>query len=208
MRISSDLEWIRRFEESDLIGLEERDNSQADPVCDVLFFGSSSIRLWESLAEDMAPLKVVNRGYGGATVRDIMYNYERVFSAYQPRKLVFYCDNEISGGDKDVTVGENYDLYRILFNRIREDYPEVPLYFLSAKYSRTRAGLREQQRMVNWLMREYALHTPGIFFVDVTTPLLLEDGEVNDQLYLEDRLHITREGYRKWTAVLKPLLLE
>ena len=36
----------------------------------LLFIGSSSIRRWVSLAEDMAPYPSINRGYGGAHYYD------------------------------------------------------------------------------------------------------------------------------------------
>ncbi len=207
VRIETDMEWIRRFE-ADIEKFRQRDRAVTDFSCDVLFFGSSSIRLWSTLAEDMAPLNVVNRGYGGASVRDILYNYQDILSAYTPKKIVFYCDNDISGGDHDVTVGELYDLYRILFDQLRRDYPGVPVYFLSGKYSRARTALRSTQQLVNELVRVYAGKSDLVTYVDVTSLLLKEDGEVDDRLYLDDNLHITHEGYLRWTSVLKPLLLE
>ena len=69
---ADDMEWILRYDRSDVEELRERAKTE-DKECDVLFFGSSSIRLWKSLAEDMAPLKVVNRGYGGAMMRDLFH---------------------------------------------------------------------------------------------------------------------------------------
>lgn len=207
VKIETDMEWIRRFE-ADMEKFRQHDRSVTDFSCDVLFFGSSSIRLWSTLAEDMAPLKVVNRGYGGASVRDLLYNYHDVLSAYSPKKIVFYCDNDISGGDHDVTVGELYDLYRILFDQLRRDYLDVPVFFLSGKYSHARKALRSTQQLVNELVRMYAEKSDQVTYVEVASLLLKENGEVDSTLFLDDNLHITHEGYLRWTAVLKPLLLE
>ena len=46
----------------------EVDASTPPQSCAYLFVGSSSIRFWKSLAEDMAPYPTINRGFGGALV--------------------------------------------------------------------------------------------------------------------------------------------
>ena len=84
-----EMDWVLRYDQNDVEELRQRALTD-EKECDVLFFGSSSIRLWKSLQEDMAPLKVVNRGYGGAQLRDIHYNYETVLADYRPRAFVFY----------------------------------------------------------------------------------------------------------------------
>ncbi|MCD8176061.1 MAG: GDSL-type esterase/lipase family protein [Tannerellaceae bacterium] len=207
VHIEVDKDWVQRHE-ADIENFRRQDSEVTDFHCDVLFFGSSSIRLWKTLEEDMSPLRVLNRGYGGSTVRDILYNYRDIFSDYKPSQIVFYCDNDINGGRHDVTIGELYDLYRILFDRLNHDYPGVPVYFLSDKHSRSRANLRETQQIVNNLIRTYAETSKQLVYIDVTTPLLQPDREINDSLYLDDKLHITREAYQLWTNIIKPYLLE
>ena len=110
-----DMEWILRYEDKHIKTLRERAVSEPSD-CDVMFFGSSSIRLWKSLKEDFAPLTVVNRGYGGATLRDLHYNYNTVMAHYKPKAFVFYCDNDLrTKPEIDITVGELFDLVRLLF---------------------------------------------------------------------------------------------
>lgn len=203
--LSDDLEWYRRYE-SEIQGLRDRDKEVADFHCDALFVGSSSIRMWKTLKEDFPMLNVVNRGYGGATIRDILYNYSSVFSKYQPRNIVFYCDNDISGGNNkhDITAGEWYDLYRTFFQQVHADYPDAKIYALSIKYSGNRAKIRDTQRLVNALLKEYCDQQSWLTYVDVTSTLLLPDGTPDNSLFLQDQLHITRQGYTLWTnAILK-----
>lgn len=206
---SSDMEWIRRYEQTDIAVLKERAATEAKE-CDVLFFGSSSIRRWTSLQEDMAPLRVVNRGYGGATLRDLHYNYATVMDTYRPKAFVLYCDNDIksSKGANNLHVGELFDHYRLLLDRLAKDYPGVPVYGLSMKFSERRATVRAQQQTFNALMTDYSLHRPGFYFVDVNTPLLNDDGSVNESLFDKDRLHVNEKGYALWVEVLKPLLMQ
>lgn len=202
-----EMDWVLRYDQSDVEELRQRALTD-EKECDVLFFGSSSIRLWKSLQEDMAPLKVVNRGYGGAQLRDIHYNYETVLADYRPRAFVFYCDNDLGGFGRDLYPTQLFDLYRLLVERLKSDYPDCPIYILSIKFNENRARMREEHRLFNALMADYAEYTDGVTFVDVNTPLLNEDGSVNNGYFEQDLLHVNREGYAIWTSVLKPMLIE
>ena len=173
----ADMEWILRYEDQ-LQELDARAETEPKDV-DVVFFGSSSIRFWKGLAEMMAPLSVVNRGYGGASIRDIHYNYDRIMADY-----------------------------RMLFLRLDKDYPGIPVYFLSWKYSELRAGLRDKQKLVNDIMKDFAESSRQVTFVDVNSLLVNEDGTIKAELFESDNLHINTEGYLLWTSMLKPHLLE
>lgn len=208
INIKSQTEWLKRYS-SDMEGFRLKDNSVKDFNCDVLFVGSSSIRLWPELMYSMSPLKVVNRGYGGATMRDLFFNYETVFSSYMPRTIVFYCDNDICGWKEgDLTVGEVFDLYRVFLNKVHKNYPKASIYFLSIKHSESRANLRDKQRALNILMQEFAKLTPFLTYLDVCSPLLDDKGNVRPELYQGDKLHLNKEGYSIWVKILKPILLE
>lgn len=198
------VEWVLRYDKNDVEELRQRAATE-DKECDVLFFGSSSIRLWKSLQEDMAPLKVVNRGYGGAMLRDIHYNYETVLAEYRPKAFVFYCDNDL-GGFRDLQPTQLFDLYRLLVERLKADYPDCPIYILSIKFNENRVAKREDHRLFNTLMEDYAKWADGVTFVDVNSPLLRADGSVDNGYFESDLLHVNRKGYAVWTSVLKPML--
>lgn len=204
---ADDMEWVLRYDKSDVEELRERAKTE-DKECDVLFFGSSSIRLWKSLAEDMAPLKVVNRGYGGAMMRDVHYNYSTVLADYEPKAFAFYCDNDLGGFGHDLYPTELFDLYRLLVERLKSDYPDKPIFILSIKFNENRAAKREEHRLFNAIMADYAAHTEGVTFVDVNTPILSADGSVDNGYFEDDKLHVNRKGYAVWASVLRPLLME
>jgi lysophospholipase L1-like esterase len=207
VRKESDMKWITRYSDQ-IEALEGKAAVDSISDIDVMFFGSSSIRLWKGLEEMMSPLRVVNRGYGGATIRDIHYNYPILMAQYKPKAFVVFCDNDIAGNANDLTTGEVLDHYRLLFQRLDKDYPGTPVFFLSWKYSELRAGLRDKQRIVNHLIEEYADKSEQVTFVDVNSLLLDKDGNVNSSLFEKDNLHINRDGYLLWTSVLKPKLME
>ena len=202
-----DAGWLHRYA-ADVEELAAKAAADQRKDIDVVFFGSSSIRLWSGLEEMMAPLSVVNRGYGGATVRDILVNYDKLMAHYSPKAFVVFCDNDICGNEVDLTVSGVLDYYRLLFNRLDQDYPGVPVFFLSWKYSGLRAFMRDTQKLVNDVMADYASSSNQVTFVDVNATLLQPDGDINQSLFESDNLHINRDGYLLWTSVLKPLLLE
>ena len=202
-----DAGWLHRYA-ADVEELAAKAATDTRREIDVLFFGSSSIRLWKGLEEMMAPLSVVNRGYGGATVRDILVNYDKLMADYSPKAFVIFCDNDICGNEVDLTVSGVLDHYRLLFNRLGQDYPGVPVFFLSWKYSGLRAFMRDTQKLVNDVMADYASSSDQVVFVDVNATLLQSDGDIDPALFESDNLHINRDGYLLWTSVLKPHLLE
>lgn len=161
-----DAGWLHRYA-ADVEELAAKAAADPRKDIDVLFFGSSSIRLWNGLEEMMTPLSVVNRGYGGATVRDILVNYDKLMAHYNPKAFVVFCDNDICGNEVDLTVSGVLDHYRLLFNRLDQDYPGVPVFFLSWKYSGLRAFMRDTQKLVNDVMADYASSSEQVTFVYV-----------------------------------------
>ena len=78
---------------------EQRDKTSPPKPGSIVFTGSSSITYWESLASDMKPLEVVNRGFGGSEFSDLDEYAKRIVVAYKPKAVVVYeGDNDLSQG--------------------------------------------------------------------------------------------------------------
>ncbi len=206
--IKADTNWLHRYDD-DVETLAYISDNDTDTVCDALFVGSSSIRLWHNLVEAMKPLKVKNRGYGGAMMRDLMINYHQVMAHYRPKVIVLYCDNDICGWKEgDLSVEEVFGLYKTFIDKIHNDYPETEIFFLSIKHSLSRENLREQQHNLNEMMAQYASLDSGLTYVDVTSALLDNHGKIKDALFMNDHLHLNPKGYDLWNNILKPLLIK
>ena len=52
--------------ENEIVKLEKLDSSQDYTKNQILFIGSSSIRLWKSIKKDLKPYQIIKRAYGGA----------------------------------------------------------------------------------------------------------------------------------------------
>lgn len=185
---------IRKFEESD------RRNPPAEGA--VLFIGSSSVRLWQSLAEDFPGTKVINRGFGGSEIADSTFYVERIVAPYRPEMVVLYAgDNDLANGKTPRQVFEDYKAF---VGRVRRKLPAAKIAFISVKPSPARASLLRSQREANGLIKEYASRDKRLIYIDVFTPMLGGDGSPRPELFGPDGLHLNEEGYRLWKSVIAP----
>ena len=197
-------DWLHRYDK-EVAALGTPTPEEA--ACDVLLLGSSSIVLWNTVAEDLAPLKTVRRGYGGSTLRDQLVYFDRLTAGYHPKAVVIYCDNDLCGNADDLTPLQYCDLYRVFCGKLQEVFPEAQLYLLSIKYAPLQKNTWGKKAVANELLKEYAAQERGIHFVDVTTPMLDENGQARDEFFAGDALHLSPKGYAVWTSVLRPLLI-
>lgn len=198
--------WIKRYQKD--IDRYTKENLEAENLdCDVLIFGSSSINLWKTIYEDLAPMKVIRRSYGGAAIRDMLYNYDVIARGYNPKRIVLYVENDLGGGN-DVSVGKLYELFKVFTNRVKRDYPDVPFYIMSLKPSPLKEAHLKNQTIFNQLIQDIANDTEGTYYIDIASDMFTKDGKIRTDIFLEDRLHMNAKGYEIWTSILKPILQE
>ena len=186
---------IKKFEESDRQHPPEKGG--------VLFVGSSSIRMWESLPEDFPGVKVLNRGFGGSEIADSTYYAGRIIVPYRPRMIVLYAgDNDLANRRSPDRVS---DEFKEFVERVRRELPAVKIAFVSIKPSPARWSLVKQMKSANEKIRTYVGTQKGLLYIDVFTPML-RDGEVRKELFGADGLHMNRTGYKLWTSVVRPYL--
>ncbi len=201
------LKWIQRDAHA-VRTFEQQDASANNLSCDVLFVGSSSFRMWTTLEQDMAPLTVINRSYGGSCIRDILYYYDSIVKRFTPRKIILYVENDLSGSSADTSVGDAYDLFRLFAQKVQGDFPDVTLYIVSIKPSFAREKERTKTVMLNTLLKEYCENNDHLVFIDITRAMFDETGKLRDDLFLADRLHLNAKGYALWTGIIKPYLID
>jgi hypothetical protein len=194
------------FFESAIRAFEEADRERAPEAGGIIFVGSSSIRFWSTLDEDMAPLPVLNRGFGGAHFIHVVHNTPRIVLPYAPRAVVVYAgDNDIGAGTSvEGVVGG----YREFVRLMHEALPDTAIYYLSIKPSKLRWKLWPEMSEANAEIEAIAQSDPRLHYLDVASPLLDARGRPRDDVYLLDGLHMNAAGYAAWTAVVRPVLLE
>jgi hypothetical protein len=200
---SDETKWIQRFQ-NDIDRYVDENRQLETTSCDVLIFGSSSINLWKEIYTDLAPLKIIRRSYGGATIRDMIYNYDVIARGYDPRAIVMYVENDIA----DITVGDIYDLFRVFTKAIKRDYPDIPFYIMSLKPSPFRELQLKKILALNALLEDYASNTPGVYYIDITKQMYDANGKIRKDIFTDDLLHINQKGYKIWAEILKPILMQ
>lgn len=189
-------EEIARFEAAD----------RADPPRPggVVFVGSSSIRLWPTLAADFPGVYTLQRGFGGAELSDVVRYAPRIVVPYRPRLIVLYAgDNDLNAGKSATAVFREYHAFVEL---VRRSLPETRIAFIAIKPSGSRWALVDQMREANELIRRHTATDPRLLFVDVFTPMLGPDGKPRGELFVEDRLHLNAKGYALWREMLSPIV--
>lgn len=192
-------DWAR-----DMARFAAEDRAHPPPAHPVVFTGSSSIRMWSTLAADFPGIPVLNRGFGGSQLRDAVHYADALALQYQPRRILLYSgDNDIDAGRTPEQVLHDF---RAFVATVRKSQPHVAIDWLSIKPSPARITQLAAQRRANALVRDEIARMHGVRYIDVATPLLDAGGLPRRELFGPDGLHMNASGYALWRQVLAPLL--
>ena len=192
--------------EASIRSYEAQDHRQPPAAGRIVFTGSSSFTFWSTLEGDMAPLPVLNRGFGGARMQDVVHYADRIVLPYRPRAVVLFAGTNDITWPKPATAHQVYDGYLAFIQCVHSILPETPIYFvaITPTPARWRYWLIAQE--ANRLICGQTRSDPRLHFIDLTAHLLGPDGKPDRSLYRFDGLHPNRKGYARWTAVIKPAL--
>ena len=186
---------------------EAHDQFQPPPGNVIVFTGSSSITFWSTLERDMAPLPVINRGFGGSHMRDVIYYAARLVVAYRPRAAVLFAGTNDLAGSKPKTAQEVFDGYRAFVEVVQAALPVTPIYYIAITPTPSRWKYWPIVQETNRLIEAYTQTDPRLHFIDLTKTILGVDGKPDRGLFRIDRLHPNQKGYAVWTSIIKPILL-
>lgn len=195
-----------RFEEA-VRAFEAEDRAMMPPEGAIVVTGSSSIRRWHpTLKQDLAPLTVIPRGFGGSTMQDVEHFLERIVLAYEPRAVVIY-EGDNDTGAYGVPPAEIAGRLEAIVDRIHAALPAARVYVMSVKPSLARAAVWDKAQETNALYQALAAGNGLVSYIDVATPFLGADGKVLDDVFIEDGLHLNEKGTRIWAATIKAALM-
>lgn len=196
---------IQKWEKA-ITQLESRDTTETHPDDAILFVGSSSIRLWKDIADDMAPYHPIQRGYGGAKWSDVVIFADRLITPHQFRAVVFFVGNDITGGDDDRTPEEVVGLFAHVWERVRAHNPDAPVFYIAVTPTPLRWSAWPDARAANSAVREFCAPKDNTWFIGTESVYLDAQGQPRPELFIEDRLHLNRDGYIRWAAAIKSQL--
>lgn len=192
--------WLK---EIDL--LTQSDQAHPPAPGGIVFVGSSSIRLWQTLAADFPGQNVLNRGFGGSELADSVFYFDRLVAPYRPRIVVLYAgENDLAGGGRTPEqVVADFAQFRA---KLQAALPAARLIYISCKPSPSRASAWDKFRAANALIAAACAQDPRCAFVDVFPAMLDAQGAARPELFVGDRLHMNADGYAIWKKLLTPLL--
>ena len=172
----------------------------------ILFTGSSSIRMWKDPAKDFNNPKILNRGFGGSQIIDLIENFDQVILKYHPQKIVIYS------GDNDIQEGKSAEIvfgdFCTLYGMIKAKLPNAEVYYIAIKPSLNRWEKVLEMKKANTMINEYINIKSNAAFVDVFSPMIDFNGKPSEKWFMEDGLHMTEEGYKLWTKILSPYIVD
>lgn len=192
-----------RFQsEIDKFKADKTDYTKIDRL--VLFTGSSTIRMWTDLAADFPGINVLNRGFGGSHMSDLLYYADTLILQYKPSKVLIYeGDNDIAAGKspEEVLAGAAK-----LTDLIRKELPKTKIIFISAKPSIARWSIKDGFIRYNKLLKEFTESRKKVYFLDIWNIMLDESGNPHSDIWLDDGLHMNRKGYDIWRDAVRKIL--
>ncbi len=198
-----------RVWETDIAAFEAADQNQPPPQDAIVFIGSSSIRFWDTLSEDMQPLVAFGRGFGGAKIQDVSYYTDRIVRPYQPRAVVVYIGaNDFNDlfGNQVKTYEQGVRWYRVLMDRLKQAAPGKPIYFLALRPNQDNAQLGQLVEKINAFLATSAMEDDRLHFIDANAVFYDDSGKMDDQYMSWDTIHINDRGYKVWGTAIKQRL--
>jgi len=192
--------------EDDIQRLERLDRTRSYAAESILFVGSSSIRLWSAIEQDMAPYPVIQRGYGGAKFSDVAWYAERLIYPHRFRALVLFVANDIAGSPKDKSPQQVASLFARVVKTVRARYPDTPVFYIEVTPTPSRWAVWPQASRANRMIRRLCDSEPHLHFIATSDQFLDDNGLPRAELFREDRLHLNRDGYRLWSRIIKAAL--
>jgi lysophospholipase L1-like esterase len=174
----------------------------------ILFVGSSSFTKWTDVQDYFPAYPIINRGFGGSRLLDVIMYADDVIFPYHPKQIVIYCgENDLAYIDT-VSAQTVANRFTTLFDIVRSVWDSVPIAFVSIKPSPSREKLMPKMVQANRLVKKFLATKKNTVFIDVYSKMLTADGKLMPEIYVEDELHMNAKGYAIWQKAIEPYLMK
>jgi lysophospholipase L1-like esterase len=190
--------------EKEISAYEASDRTNPPPKGGIVFIGSSTIRLWKTLALDFPDHKVINRGFGGSEIADSTHFAERIIFPYEPKQVFLRAGgNDIHNGRLPDEVAADFaEFVRVVHAKL----PKAEIVYIPVSPAPSRWGENDKYRALNKKIRKIALNSPRCTYIDCYDVSLTPDGKARPELFVADQLHFNADGYKLLTERVRPYL--
>ena len=202
-----------QFEE-EVSFLEALDVEEKAGEKDILFIGSSSIRLWDNINEDLYPYNAVKRGYGGAHYYDLIHFSERLVQNHSPKAILIFVANDITGSNDpidligDLSPSEVKRLFSYNYKLIRNIHKYIPILLIETTPTPKRWKVWNKILQANKKLERFCKQEPNLYFISTRNKFIGENGVPIKSFFLPDELHLNIDGYILWSNIIKSKLAE
>lgn len=180
----------------------------------LLFIGSSSIKRWDTIEEDMFPYSIVKRGYGGAHYYDLIHYVERLIKNKEKAKaIILFVANDITGSSSkvklhsDLTPYEIKNLFKAITQKIHKNLSDdMPIYIIETTPTPSRFRVWDQIAITNELIQSYTETKSNLHFISTRDAFLNRRGFPKGKYFVKDSLHLSKAGYDLWGGIIKKTL--
>jgi lysophospholipase L1-like esterase len=184
------------------------DSIHFPPKHEILFVGSSSFHFWTDVQDYFPTHPIINRGFGGSTIPDVIRYANDIIFPYEPKQIVIYCgENDLAYSDT-VTAQIVSEHFEQLFKIIRDKMPNENIVFVSIKPSPSRSWIMKKMDAANTLIKTFLATQKNTTFIDVYHLMLKADGTPMTDIFKEDNLHMNAKGYTIWQKAIEPYLVK
>jgi len=193
---------------NEIVAFKKQDSLNFPGTGKILFVGSSSFRMWKDVNDYFPGYSIINRGFGGSSLTDLIRYAPDVIFPYEPKQIVIYCGENDFAGDTSLYPSQVAQRFFDLFNLIRSKYKKVPIAYISMKPSPSRQHLMARFNVANVMIKSFLKKKKRTAYIDVYEPMLNESGLPKEEIFLADKLHMNAGGYRIWKNIIEPYLLK
>jgi len=175
----------------------------------ILFVGSSSFNYWKDISNYFPGYPIINRGFGGSSLTDIIHFNQETILKYKPKQIYIYCgENDIAASDT-ITPQIVFERFKTLYTIIRNHLGNnIPVMYVSIKPSVARWSMEDKFVTANSLIRNFINKQKQTQFLDVHSAMLDTNGEVYKDIFIADKLHMNAKGYAIWQKIIAPTLVK
>ncbi|MES2693389.1 MAG: GDSL-type esterase/lipase family protein, partial [Verrucomicrobiota bacterium] len=183
---------------------EADDKAQPPAKGGLLLVGGSNARRWTDVSDYFPGEKVLNRGFGGAQLGEVVHFLDRIVLPYAPRAIFVNAGgNDLGSGKTPEDVAASY---RAFMARIKKELPKTRVYAIGVPPVMRTVGSPESLagiKKTNDLIAEVARADDQLEFIDLFPQFIGADGKPRAELYVADGTHFTPQGYAIVSGLLK-----
>lgn len=188
--------------EKEIAAFERADVTNPPPKGAVLFIGSSTIRLWKTLAQDFPGQAVINRGFGGSQIADATFFAPRIVFPYAPRAIY------LRSGGNDLWAGKSVEQvfsdFKEFVATVHAKLPDADIVYIALSPSIARLKQAEMTKALNALVAGFITGKAHLRYVETYDIALDASGQPRPELFAKDKLHFSAEGYKLLVERVRP----